>query len=137
MILRRVLSMVVDVVSSLLPALAAHWVGLNFISVFIVLYLLTQLGEILYLQGRTVGMILCKIRPQNRMDQNVGLAHIIFYHIVLVVIVINFLNPLMNIYSRILFPSVLVLPFYDTKKYNSVLDLIFRIHWTNEPLSHK
>jgi len=128
MIKSRILSIIFDILSSLVPAYGAYLGGMNFVYSFILIFLFTQFVELIYYKGRTAGMVLFKIAPQNKNGDKSSLLKMIFYHFALTFILINVFNPYSNFVSST-FPLVLIVPFYDSKNYNSVVDMLFRIHW--------
>jgi len=129
MILRRIISIFFDIAFSILPAIGAHYSGLNFAIYFIFIFILSQIVEILYYKGYTCGMILCKILPINKSDTKISILKSIIYHTFLTLLLVNVFNPQVNIFTKIFLPIALLIPFPQSGKYHSVLDLIFNINW--------
>ncbi|MCD6100143.1 MAG: hypothetical protein J7K33_06130 [Candidatus Marinimicrobia bacterium] len=132
MIIRRVISMMLDVISALLPAYGASLGGLNFLYSFVAFLVLSQIVEIIYFKGQTFGMVVLKIRPEDKAVNKISIVKLVVYHIALSIIIINIFNPFNNIFTKYILPVVLLFPFHDTKNYNSVLDILFRIHWIKQ-----
>ncbi len=132
MIFRRVLSLLFDFLSSLLPAYGAHIAGVNLFYAFLFFYTITQIGELFLLKGRTAGMVVFRIYPRSVQNGKPSLVKLALYHIALSVLVFNMLNPSYNVLLESIVPILLFFPFYDTQRYNSAIDLLFRIHWVSE-----
>jgi uncharacterized RDD family membrane protein YckC len=129
MIIRRILSILFDVLSALFPAYGLYLSGFGLAISFLVLYIIEQLVGVIYYKGITMGAHLFKVAPKNYDGSKIRLFKSILYSITMAIIVGNILNPYIQSFSKIILPIIMILPFYDTKHYNSVTDIIFRIHW--------
>ena len=135
MIIKRLLSILFDLISSIFPAFGCYLGGLDFIYSFIFFYITAQIVEIIYFKGITAGMLILKIQPQNNKDTPASLLKILFYQLIVSIVILNVFNPATNIFTNILLTLVLITPYYARNRYNSVIDLIFCLNWipSNKP----
>ncbi len=130
MIIKRVLSILFDFFSSFLPAIAVNYAGGNLVFSFLFFFIITQIGELFLLKGRTAGMAIFKIYPKESDNKCPKQVKLIFYHIVLSILIFNMLNPSYNIILECIIPILLFVPFHESNRYNAAIDLLFRIHWS-------
>ena len=132
MIIRRLLSIVVDFLASLIPAYGVHLAGISLLYAFLFFYAFTQICELFFLNGRTAGMVALKVYPQNMQSNKPSIGKLSLYHIALSIVVFNMMNPSYNVLLESVVPILLFFPFFDTQRYNSAMDLLFRIHWVSK-----
>lgn len=87
---------------------------------------------VFYTKGKTIGMLLTKIYPHNLNDKPLKLVKLSFYNFAIsLCIAALFSGDSDLIYSYIL-PFVMITPWKSQNQFSSPLDLLFRLHWTEE-----
>lgn len=129
---RRLMSLVFDILSPGIPVyFASIFSNVDFINTFAILFLLTLIIESILFKGKTLGSLLFKIEPVNISNKELSLFKMILYYIALSIIIVNILPTSNGIYFKIFLPIFMLTPIYfpNEKRYHSILDVIFRIHW--------
>ncbi len=132
MIIKRILSVVVDLGLAALVSTGAYFAGYSYIYSVIIVYLATVFLGLIYNNGKTLGMMIAGISALNNNEEKVGLYRMAFYHVIYAAFLLN----QSYTYVSIIIPAVIIIPIELTKnKYTSMLDILFNIYWVHDKQS--
>jgi uncharacterized Zn-finger protein len=102
--------------------------------VSVILYFIyTQVASFLT-NGKTIGMVLINVYPANTNNNSIKYLKLFIYNTAQTVIIAAFFAPFSSIMSNILFPLVMIVPWKIEKRYSSLIDLLFKFHWSNDEM---
>lgn len=131
LMLKRLLSIISDLILAFLPAFGAHYGGLGLLISFSIFYLLSQSLGIILLRGQTTGTKILRIVPKSTSDTQVAIGKLLLYHLLLTIDIVTIFSSISSPISSVLIGVVLIFPFEFQNKCQSLLDLLFSIHWVD------